>query len=144
MPQIKVKTDNNGRTVIYDTLRRLWVVMTPEEFVRQQFVNHLIDQLGYPRGRMANEVALQLNGTSRRADTVLFGMDRRPLAIIEYKAPEVALTQKVFDQIVRYNMVLRARYLMVSNGRSSYCCRVDYSSGGVEFLEAIPRYEELL
>lgn len=143
MPDIEVKSDSRGRSVIYDVLRRTWVVMTPEELVRQHFVNHLIDHLGYPEARMANEVSLQLNGTSRRADTVLFGMDRKPLAIIEYKAPEVALTQRVFDQIVRYNYVLRARYLMVSNGRSSYCCRVDYDTGQVEFLDHIPQFDEL-
>lgn len=93
---------------------------------------------------MANEVSLRLNGTLKRCDTVLFDRMRRPLAIIEYKAPDVPITQAVFEQIVRYNMVLRASYLMVSNGIRHYCCHVSYAPPKVTFLKEIPPYSILI
>lgn len=129
---------------IYDRLRRRYVALTPEEWVRQHFVSYLIDHKGYPAPLMANEVALTLNGTSRRCDTVVFDREGHPAVIVEYKAPSVAITQKVFDQIVRYNMTLRAGLLMVSNGLSHYCCRVDYKNRQVVFLADIPEYRDVL
>ena len=131
----------DGAMQVYDPLRLKWVILTPEEHVRQRFVAYLTHSLGYPAGMMANEVSLRLNGTLRRCDTVLFDRMRQPLAIIEYKAPSIPITQAVFEQIVRYNMVLRASFLMVSNGLKHYCCRVDYSPPKVTFLKEIPSYE---
>lgn len=129
---------------IYDRLRKRYVALTPEEWVRQHFVNYLIEHRGYPGSFMANEVGVTLNGTRRRCDTVVYDNQLRPRAIVEYKAPSVALTEKVFDQIVRYNMVLRVGYLMVSNGMRHYCCRIDYSTGTYVFLHDIPGYTEIL
>lgn len=129
---------------IYDRLRRRYVSLTPEEWVRQHFVSYLIDHKGYPAPLMANEVALTLNGTSRRCDTVVFDREGHPAVIVEYKAPSVRITQKVFDQVVRYNMVLKALVLVVSNGLSHYCCRVDYKNRQVAFLADIPEYGEVL
>lgn len=137
---IQISTEGNHATV-YCRLRRRMVALTPEEWVRQNFVGMLIDNLGYPAGLMANEVSLKLNSLSRRADTVVYDRTGHPLMIVEYKAPSVAITQRVFEQIIRYHIVLRARYLVVSNGLTHYCCRL--KTTGPEFLREIPRYSEL-
>jgi hypothetical protein len=101
--------------------------------------------LGYPEGLMANEVSLKFNNTRRRCDTVLFTRgDVRPLAIVEYKAPEIEITQKVFDQIARYNMVMGARLLIVSNGLRHFCCLLSPTTATYKFLREIPSYNQLL
>lgn len=145
LPPFDVKVDFTGRFPrVYDTLRQKLVALTPEEWVRQHFVNFLIAHLGYPRSLMANEIGIELNNTRRRCDTVVFDREGAPLVIVEYKAPEVTITQEVFDQVVRYNMVLQARYLMVSNGLCHYCVKVDYKEKKVEFLAEIPPYGEMV
>ena len=126
---------------IFDRIRKKFVVLTPEEWVRQNFVNHLIENLGYPESLIANERGIELNGTSRRCDTVVFDRYGLPAMIVEYKAPTVNITQEVFDQIVRYNLVLHARFLIVSNGLTHYCCQIDSTTGSYTFLPAIPDYE---
>lgn len=131
-----------GGEEVYDRLRRRWVALTPEEWVRQHFVSFLVCCRSFPPSFMANEVGLHLNGTLRRADTIIYTRALKPLAVVEYKAPEVAITQKVFDQIARYNIVFEARYLMVSNGMKHYCCR--YEGDGYTFLPDIPAYEAMI
>ena len=112
--------------------------------MRQHFVAYMTGELGYPAALMGNEVGITLNGTSRRCDTVLFSRNGLvPLMIVEYKAPHIEITQRVFDQIVRYNMVLHARWLVVSNGMRHFCCEIDYEKRGVRFLSNVPRYAEL-
>lgn len=146
LPQVAldVRRCADGIVRVSDRLRGKLVALTPEEWVRQHFVAHLIDNLGYPQALMANEVAITLNGTSRRCDTVVYSRQGlRPQVIVEYKAPTIAITQKVFDQIVRYNMVLKVEWLMVSNGLSHYCCHVDYADRQVKFLPALPLYRAI-
>lgn len=133
----------DGTVQIYDDLRRKYVALTPEEWVRQHFVHWLLEAKHYPASLMANEVGLRLNGTLRRCDTVVFGTDGRPAVVVEYKAPEVAVTQKVFDQIARYNLVMKADYLVVSNGMSHYCCRYDHATGLYAFVREVPMWEEI-
>ncbi len=133
----------DGRQEIFDCLRSKFVAFTPEEIVRQSFVRYLIDTKNYPAGLMANEVPLKQNGRERRCDTVVFDRQGKPLMIVEYKAASVAITQEVFNQIYRYNTVLKVRYLTVFNGKQLYCCRVDYESGKVQFLKDIPCYGDL-
>lgn len=128
---------------IYDHLRQKWVALTPEEWVRQHFVRWLEAERGYISGRMGNEVAITLNRTLRRCDTVIYDSHRSPLMIVEYKAPNVAITQKVFDQIVRYNMVLFAPYIAVSNGLKHFCCAIDFAARSYRFLEDIPMYQDI-
>lgn len=128
---------------IYDELRKKFVALTPEEWVRQHFVAYLIGHKGFASSLMANEIALTLNGTRRRCDTVAFDRQGHPLVIVEYKASNVIVSQAVFDQIVRYNMVLQAKYLIVSNGMTHYCCRIDYDNHKYEFIPDIPRWEDL-
>lgn len=144
--QLIVRPDvdsRRGGAEVFDPLRRRWVALTPEERVRQHFVAFLIGCRGCSPSFMANEIGLRLNGTQRRCDTVIFDRSLRPLAVVEYKAPSVALTQKVFDQIARYNSVLGARYLIVSNGLRHFCCRYGCGSG-YSFLKEIPDYETML
>lgn len=133
----------DGKKNIFDAIRRRYVALTPEEWVRQHFVRFLITHKGYPQALMANEVQVQLNGTKKRCDTVLYRRDLTACMIIEYKAPEVEITQKVFDQITRYNMVLKVDYLIVSNGIRHYCCRIDYERNSYVFLQDIPDYASL-
>ncbi|MDE6308556.1 MAG: type I restriction enzyme HsdR N-terminal domain-containing protein [Muribaculaceae bacterium] len=140
--QAQIRTCDDGVTRIYDPLRRKFVALTPEEWVRQHFTAYMIDHCGYPSGLMANEVSIKLNDTLKRCDTVLFDMARRPMLIVEYKAPHIAITQRVFDQIVRYNMVLKARMVVVSNGLSHYCCEIDYSNHTYRFAERLPQWQE--
>ena len=142
--EYKVKKREDGSWAIWDRLRERWVALTPEEWVRQHFVEWLITDKGFPAALMGNEVSLSQNGIARRCDTVIGDRTGQPLVIVEYKAPSINITQKVFDQIVRYNMVLKARYLMVSNGMSHYCCQIDYENNTYSFLNDIPEYAELL
>ena len=139
----KVKKTEGGSWIIHDRLRDRWVALTPEEWVRQHFVEWLIADKGFPAALMGNEVSLTQNGIARRCDTVVANRMGNPLVIIEYKAPHINITQKVFDQIVRYNMVLKARYLIVSNGLEHYCCHIDYEKNSYQFLEEVPHYTDL-
>lgn len=123
---------------VFDPLRKKYIALTPEEYVRQHFTAWMTESLGYPASLMSNEVSLNLNDTLRRCDTVVFRSDGTPAVIIEYKAPTVSITQKVFDQIARYNMVLHSRFLIVSNGLSHYCCEMDYENESYRFLPNIP------
>ena len=129
---------------ILDVLRRKYVALTPEEWVRQHFVHYLIEHKGYPASLLANEIQLKCGDKVLRADSVLYSRELRPRMIIEYKAPEVAITQQVFQQIAAYNSVLRAPYLVVSNGVHHYCMHMDYAAQRVEYLPAVPRHEELV
>ena len=134
---------SGGQPTVLDPLRRRYVRLTPEEWVRQHFTAFLIQHKGYPAGLLANEVTLDVNGLARRCDTVLYGPDRRPRMVIEYKAPQVALTQRVFDQVWRYNTVLHVEWLIVSNGLQTIVCHLDKASGTYTFLPEVPNYGEL-
>ena len=127
LPPAQLRLQNrDGATYVFDILRRRYIKVTPEEWVRQHFVHYLIEQKGYPAELLANEISLSLNSTTKRCDTVLYDRQARPQMIIEYKAPHIQLSQRTFDQISRYNIVMRVPYLIVSNGRQHYCCRIDY------------------
>lgn len=128
---------------IFDMLRRRYVALTPEEWVRQSFVHYLVEHLGYPAALLANEVSLQVGQKQLRADSVLYDRQLQPRMIIEYKAPNVVLTQKVFDQIMVYNLLLHVDYLMVSNGLQHYCFKIDYEGKKTLSLDHIPTYEEI-
>ena len=140
---IKIKNDK-GHQLIFDVLRRKYVALTPEEWVRQHFVHFLIEHKGYPKALMANEIQLAIGNKKLRCDSVLYDRTLKPRMIIEYKAPTVNITQKVFDQITIYNMLLHVDYLVVSNGIKHYCCRMDYANQKYLFLEDIPDYQNLL
>lgn len=144
LPQYETRiSEQGGRRTIFDILRRKYVALTPEEWVRQHFIHYLTEHKGYPKAWLANEVELK-SGTKRlRCDSVLYNNVLHPRMIIEYKAPTVALQQKVFDQISVYNLLLHVDYLVVSNGLQHYCCRMDYDNQKYLFLRDIPDYENL-
>jgi len=145
LPSFDIKIRHEGnRAVVLDPLRRRWVALTPEEWVRQHFVNLLVSEKHYPATLVANEVQLSVGEKVMRADTVVYDRTLRPRMIVEYKAPTVAITQKVFDQISVYNLLLRVDYLAVSNGRQHYVCRMDYDNEKYSFLEDLPDYEVFL
>lgn len=139
---IKVKNEN-GQRKIFDILRRKYLVITPEEWVRQHFIHYLIDYKGYPISLLANEIPLSIGEKVIRADSVLYDSHLCPRMIIEYKAPHIQLTQKVFDQISAYNLLLHVDYLIVSNGIDTYICKMDYEHQTYTFLPSIPDYKEL-
>lgn len=139
---IKVKNED-GRRKIFDILRRKYFIITPEEWVRQHFIHFLIDHKGYPVSLLANEVALSVGDKVIRADSILYDKNLSPRMIIEYKAPHIKLTQKVFDQISAYNLLLHVDYLIVSNGIETYICKMDYAQQTYVFLETVPDYKSL-
>lgn len=139
---LRIKSERDV-TKVFDPLRGRWVVLTPEEWVRQHFTSWLQTALGYPAALMANEIGIEVNGTRRRCDTVIFSREGSPRIIVEYKSPDVTISQTVFDQIVRYNMCLRADYLIVSNGMLHYCCKLDYTDNSYHFIPKIPDYAAL-
>ena len=145
LPKYGIKIANeNGHLTIFDVLRRKYVALTPEEWVRQHFVHYLIGHKGYPQTLMANEIQLAIGNKKLRCDSVLYDRSLKPRMIIEYKAPTVNITQKVFDQITVYNMLLHVDYLVVSNGIKHYCCQMDYDNQKYLFLEGIPDYQEII
>lgn len=140
----RLKTTEDGRPQIFDPLRRRYITLTAEEWVRQHFCAFLTQHLGYPAALLGNEISLTVGGASRRCDTVLYHRDgARPRMIIEYKAPQITITESVFTQIQSYNSVLRADYLVVSNGLQHYCCHLDYDKMTAEYLPEIPHYNSL-
>lgn len=140
--QARVK-EVNGRKQIFDILRRKYVVLTPEEWVRQHFIHYLIEHKDYPITLLANEVPLQVGEKKVRADSVLYDNRLRPRMIFEYKASTISLTQKVFDQITVYNLLLHVDYLIVSNGLETYVCRMDYDKQTYRFVENVPNYHDI-
>lgn len=133
----------DGKQQVFDILRRKFVALTSEEWVRQQFVHYLILSKGYPAECIGNEISLTLNGTRKRCDTVVYGQNAQPVMIVEYKSPQTGITQRVFEQISRYNIRLRVQWLIVSNGLQHYCCRIDYENSICQFVEDIPSYDEI-
>lgn len=145
LPPFEIKLRGiKAQPQIFDILRKKYIALTPEEWVRQHFVHFLVEHKGYPAALMANEIQLKVGEKTLRADSVLYSRDLKPRMIIEYKAPHIPITQKVFDQISIYNMLLHVDYLVVSNGLQHYICKMDYNDKKYLFLEDIPDYEELL
>lgn len=144
LPPFDVRiADRNGKAAVFDFLRRKYVALTPEEWVRQHFVHFLVEHKGYPKGLLVNEQELRLGQKRMRCDTILYNKVMQPQMIIEYKAPTTRIQQGTFDQISAYNLLLRVDYLIVSNGLHHYCCRMDYDSKQYSFLNDIPDYGNL-
>lgn len=145
LPKYETKIcERDGKLQIFDPLRKCHVALTPEEWVRQHFVNFLIESRGFPAALMANEVTITVNGMKRRCDTVVYDRQLQPRVIVEYKAPTVKITKEVFAQISRYNLTLKVDYLIVSNGLQHYCCRMDYPNNSYSFMQEIPEYTKIV
>ncbi len=144
LPPAQLKTKPVGNKLqVFDEVRKKYVVLTPEEWVRQHFVHYLIGHLKYSPGLTAVEMPVKVNGLSQRADIVLYNKKGQPAVIVECKAPEVAVTRDVFNQAARYNMPLKVDYLIVTNGLQHYCARLVGEEGQYELLKAIPTAEEV-
>lgn len=144
LPRYEISVKRNGeRLTIFDFLRRRHVALTPEEWVRQHFVHFLVEHKGYPKGLLANEVELSVSEKNLRCDSILYDPSLKPRMIVEYKAPSVVVTQKVFQQIATYNLLLHVDYLVVSNGLTHYCVKMDYDNQKYLFLDDIPDYKNL-
>ena len=135
--------ERDKKQLIFDFLRRKYVALTPEEWVRQHFVHFLVEHKGYPKGLLGNEIELRIGEKRLRCDTILYNKVAEPKMIIEYKAPTIQLQQKTFDQITAYNLLLKVDYLIVSNGLQHYCCKMDYPNKKYYFLENIPDYQNI-
>lgn len=133
----------DGNVQVYDRLRRRWLLLTPEEWVRQHFVEWMICAKGFSPNVMANEYGLKVNNMLRRCDTIVFGKSCQPLVVVEFKAPQVSISQRTFDQIVRYNLTLCAKYLAVSNGLQTYCCEINLEDSSYRFLSDLPDYSQI-
>jgi len=144
LPQYEIKIgEKDGKRTIFDFLRRKYVALTPEEWVRQHFVHYLVEHKGYPKGLLGNEIEILAGPKHLRCDSILYNKVAQPQMIIEYKAPTIKIQQKTFDQISVYNLLLKVDYLVVSNGLEHYCCKMDYDHQKYLFLKDIPDYENL-
>ena len=131
---------NENKSLIFDVVRKKFVVLQPEEWVRQHVLQFLIKEKNYPLSHINVERQLLLNKTKKRYDIVVYNSDGSIHLIVECKAPKVAITQDTFDQIARYNMVVDATYLMVTNGLQHYYCQVNSEEKEYEFLRELPNY----
>jgi len=133
----------DGGLRIFDRFRKKMVVLTPEEWVRQNFIMFLINEKQYPESLISVEASLKVARRSKRTDIVVYNTALVPLLIVECKAPYVKISNEVFDQIVRYNIALNANYLLVTNGLEHFCCKLDYQNNSYLFLSDIPNYKNL-
>lgn len=140
--QFRIKQVENAY-FIFDRFRKKYVKLTPEEWVRQHFLVYLIEHKGFPEALLAVEQQLDVNEMKKRCDAVFYDLQAKPQIIIELKAPNIPISQAVFDQVAVYNSKLNVEYFMVSNGLEHYCCRVNTETATYEFFEEIPRYEEI-
>jgi len=136
----KLKNSQN-KTLIFDKLRKKYVVLTPEEWVRQHFVHFLIDKKNYPETLIAIEKQLTINNLKKRTDILIFNTNGNPEIIIECKAPSVRISQETFDQIARYNIKLNAKFLIVTNGITHFYCQMDFNNKTYIFLKDFPSYK---
>jgi len=144
LPEYKVKTRvTDGQQQIFDEIRRKYVALIPEEWVRQHFINYLVNDRKYPKGLLAVEHPLLINDVSHRADIVAFNSDGKPLVVVECKAPDVAINQAVIQQISRYNILLKAPILILTNGLIHFCVKIDFEKSNSQPLSSIPSFQEL-
>jgi hypothetical protein len=133
-----------GKTYIYDPVRKKDLVLQPEELVRQLIIQYLIQALNYPLNKIAVEFGLKVNTLLKRCDILVYNQDYKEALMVECKAPQVKLTQAVFKQIATYNMSMQVPYLLVSNGPTTYCAKIDFEQEKFTFLDEIPSFESLI
>ena len=136
--------NSENKVAIFDEIRKKFLILTPEEWVRQNVVKYLIEEKNYPKSIINVEKNLKINGLTKRYDVVVFNTDGSILVLVECKAPEIKISQATFDQIARYNLTLKAEYLMVTNGLKHYFCKVDFKNEKYQFLENLPQFQKKL
>jgi len=138
----QLKTKKEGKSIlIFDLIRKKYLVLQPEELVRQLLILHLID-IGYPKEKIQVEKGINVNGQKRRFDIVVYDKKFEPYILIECKSHTVRITQDTFDQIANYNLQLRAPYLLVSNGVQTFCCALDFENKSIEHMSNLPKVGE--
>jgi len=143
LPEYKFRIKNQlGKQYIFDTVRKKYVLLTPEEWVRQHFMYYLKSEKKYPESLMAVEKQIMVNQKQRRFDLLVYNRNGQPHLIAEFKAPSVKITQETFDQVVRYNMALRVERIVVSNGIQHFVCEIDYVKNSYAYLKEIPEFCE--
>lgn len=133
--------NSENKVAIFDEIRKKFIIISPEEWVRQHVVQFLLQDKKYPKSHINVEKLLKINNLTKRYDVVVFKPDGNISILVECKAPEVKITQSTFDQIARYNMTLKAEYLMVTNGLNHYFCKMDYEKEQYDFLQELPKYQ---
>lgn len=139
----KIKKVDGEKKQIFDAIRKKYVVLQPEEWVRQNFAQFLIQNKGFPASLMIFEYSLKYNNLSKRGDIVVFGKDGAAKLIVECKAPGIKIRKEVFDQAAQYNMSLKLEYMIITNGMDHYYCKIDRLTKTYAFLNEIPFYQEL-
>jgi len=141
--EFKIRASGKNTYEIFDTTRRKYINLTPEEWVRQNFIQYLKDCFGYPSGLFSVEKTIVLNTMKIRPDIVIYSGSGTPFLIVECKAPSVQITQETFDQIAKYNLPLKVGYLAVTNGLKHYYCHLDYEQNSYTFIQNLPLYSEI-
>ena len=141
--EITKRLSDTGKTEIFDSVRKKYIMLTPEEWVRQQFIQFLIHEKSYPPSLILIEKGLTVNRLKKRFDAVIYSNNGEPIMLLEFKSPQVKINQKAFQQIANYNLQLKVSYLIVSNGLNHYCCKMDYQNQRFSFLDDIPHFDDL-
>ena len=145
LPSTDLKIKLVGESMqVFDQVRKKYFVLTPEEWVRQNFIAYLNIIKGYPLGLMKVEKKLLSNGMLNRADIILYNTTGEPNMIVECKSPEININQQAFNQVSRYNSQLKVNFLVVTNGLKHFCCKINYQYNKIEFLNDIPVYKKFL
>ena len=135
--------NNENKVSIFDEIRKKFIILTPEEWVRQHVVQFLMLEKKYPKSLINVEKVLKINDLRKRYDVVVFNPDGSIHILVECKAPEIKISQNTFDQIARYNLTLKATYLMVTNGLNHYFCQMDFENEKYHFLQDLPEYNTI-
>lgn len=138
----KIKNEENQK-FIFDIIRKKYILITPEEWVRQHFIHFLINQLSYSKGLLKVEGGLRYNRLSKRSDILVYDRNASPFMLIECKAPEVKISQAVFEQAALYNKTIKAEYLTITNGLRHFCCKIDHENGSYSFTKNLPPFSEI-
>ncbi|NQU87150.1 MAG: type I restriction enzyme HsdR N-terminal domain-containing protein [Mariniphaga sp.] len=143
LPEYDFRFKNEKEKVlIFDEIRKKFIVLNQEEWVRQNFIRYLINDKKFPASLMAVEKKVLINNQPQRFDLLVYNRKGFPHTIVEFKSPDVKITQQTFDQAVRYNMVLKVEYIIVSNGLQHFVCKIDYQSNNYKFLNDVPVFGE--
>lgn len=136
--------NSENKVLIFDEIRKKFIILTPEEWVRQHVIHYLLNELNYPKSLINVEKLIKINDLSKRYDVVVFKSTGEILVLIECKAPSITISQATFDQIARYNLVLNAQFLMVTNGLNHYFCQMDFENEKYLFLKNLPTYNNII
>lgn len=141
-PAYKFRFKNSeNKIAVFDEIRKKFVILTPEEWVRQHVVRYLLEAKNYPKSLINVEKLLKINGITKRYDVVVFNTDGSIFILVECKSADISISQITFDQIARYNMTMKAEYLMVTNGLNHYFCQMDFEQEQYNFLQELPDYQ---